>query len=62
MDAASQRLEERVERLESALEALQDQLHRESQRRDEQIAELRRQVRPEELARELSDDARRRGL
>lgn len=57
-----QSLEQRVAHLEAALEALQDQLHRESQRRDNEIAELHRQLRPEELARELSDDARRRGL
>ena len=60
--AAPQTLEQRVAHLEAALEALQDQLHRESQRRDHELADLRHQLRPEELARELSEDARRRGL
>jgi vacuolar-type H+-ATPase subunit I/STV1 len=49
----------RIQRLEQAFEGLQDAVHRESQRRDEEIAALRRQVQPEAMARSLSDDARR---
>ena len=55
-------LERRLERLEQALEGLQDSVHRESHRRDEEIAELKRQVQPHTMARSLSDDARKRGL
>jgi hypothetical protein len=53
---------DRVARLEAAVEALQDQLHRESERHQREVAELRRQLKPEELARALSADARRRGI
>jgi hypothetical protein len=56
------KLRQRLERLESELEGLQDSVHRESQRRDAEIAELRRQAAPHAMARSLSDDARRRGL
>ncbi|HEU4974191.1 MAG TPA: hypothetical protein VFT50_03825 [Baekduia sp.] len=52
----------RVRRLEALVEALQDQVHRESERHDREIAELGRQLRPEAIARSLSDDRRRRGL
>jgi hypothetical protein len=55
-------LRSRVERLERALEALQDQVHRESKRHDDELAELRHSLRPGEIARSLSEDARRRGL
>jgi hypothetical protein len=55
-------LARRIERLEAALEGLQDSIHREAQRRDGEIADLRRQGSPDAIARALSDDARRRGL
>jgi hypothetical protein len=48
--------------LEELLEGLQDAVHRESVRRDHEAAELQRQISPAELARALSEDARRRGL
>lgn len=59
-DAAD--LADRVRRLETTVEALQDQVHRQSQRHEREVAELRRSLRPEELVRALSADARRRGL
>ena len=55
-------LEGRVADLEGVVEGLQDAIHRESVRRDEQSARLERKVEPRELARALSDDARERGL
>jgi hypothetical protein len=54
--------ERRLAHLESALEGLQDAVHRESVRRNEQTAELRNRTEPGEMARALSDDARERGL
>ena len=61
-DASVTELGRRVDRLEAQLEALQDAVHRESIRRDEQQARLERKTEPDELARSLSSDARRRGL
>jgi uncharacterized coiled-coil protein SlyX len=55
-------LEGRVADLEGLVEGLQDAVHRESVRRDEQASRLERRVEPRELARALSDDARERGL
>ena len=55
-------LEGRVADLEGMVEGLQDAVHRDSVRRDEQSARLERKVEPRELARALSDDARERGL
>jgi hypothetical protein len=52
----------RVERLEQMVEGLQDQVYRRAQQDDERFAELQRSVQPDELARALSDDARRRGI
>ena len=52
----------RVDRLETQLEALQDAVHRDAVRRDEQQAQLERKTEPDEIARALSNDARRRGL
>jgi len=57
-----ERLAERLDRLEQQLEALQDSVHRDSRRRDDEIAWLRRAIQPDAMARSLSDDARRRGL
>jgi hypothetical protein len=56
------RLAARVERLEAALEGLQDALYRQAVLEDENIGELRRRTQPRQMARELSQDARRRGL
>jgi uncharacterized coiled-coil protein SlyX len=55
-------LERRVSHLEELLEGLQDAVHRESVRRDEEAARLQRRTEPREIARALSDDARKRGL
>jgi uncharacterized protein YlxW (UPF0749 family) len=57
-----QRLQQRVEHLEHQLQGLQDSIHRESRRRDEEMKALQRKLQPGEMARSLSDDARRRGL
>jgi hypothetical protein len=57
-----QRLQQRVQHLEHELQGLQDSVHRESRRRDEEMKDLQRKLQPGELARSLSDDARRRGL
>jgi uncharacterized coiled-coil protein SlyX len=57
-----QALDARIEHLEAALEGLQDALYRQSVREDETRADLRRRTEPERIARELSADARRRGL
>ena len=61
-DDSVTRLGRRVDRLEAQLEALQDAVHRDAIRRDEQQARLERKTEPDELARALSSDARRRGL
>jgi uncharacterized coiled-coil protein SlyX len=55
-------LERQVAHLEELVEGLQDAVHRESIRRDEEAAEVQRRMAPEELARALSEDARKRGL
>jgi uncharacterized coiled-coil protein SlyX len=55
-------LEGRVADLEGLVEGLQDAVHRDSMRRDEQAARMDRKTEPRELARALSDDARERGL
>ena len=52
----------RLERLEQMLEALQDQVYRRAQQDDERFADLHRSVQPDELARALNEDARRRGI
>jgi predicted RNase H-like nuclease (RuvC/YqgF family) len=51
----------RVEHLEAELERLQDAVYRQAVREQEKIGELRRRTEPEQLARELGRDARRRG-
>jgi hypothetical protein len=65
-DAAWERrletLEARMEHLERELEGLQDALYRQSTLEDENIGELRRRIAPERLARDLDQDARKRGL
>jgi hypothetical protein len=57
-----QAVDARMEHLEATLEALQDALYRQAQRGDDTHAELRRRTDPDRIARELSADARRRGL
>jgi len=54
-------LEARIEHLDSELEGLQDAVYRRAVREDESIAELRRRMEPEQLERDLSRNARRRG-
>jgi hypothetical protein len=55
-------LNARVEHLEKELEGLQDAVYRRATLGDEQIGDLRRRMEPERLARDLNEDARRRGL
>jgi hypothetical protein len=55
-------LEARMTHLEAALEGLQDALYRQAVRQDESSAELHGRTEPGRIARELSADARRRGL
>jgi uncharacterized coiled-coil protein SlyX len=55
-------LEHRVAHLESLVEGIQDSIHRESRRRDDQADRLERRTEPRLLAKLLSEDARRRGL
>jgi hypothetical protein len=61
-DARIETLERRIGRLEAVVEGLQDALHREAVRRDQQAARLETKTEPREMARALSEDARRRGL
>jgi hypothetical protein len=55
-------LEARLEHLEPALEGLQDAVYRQSLLESRQIAELGRRTEPHEMARALSEDARRHGV
>jgi hypothetical protein len=55
-------LEARVGHLEAALEGLQDAVYRQSVLEDHKIAELGRRTEPHEMARALSEDARRHGV
>jgi hypothetical protein len=55
-------LEARIEHLETAHEGLQDAVHRRAILEDEHIGELHRRTEPNQIARELSRDARKRGL
>jgi hypothetical protein len=57
-----QALDARMDHLEAALEGLQDALYRQSVREDESRTELHERTEPDRIARELSADARRRGL
>jgi uncharacterized coiled-coil protein SlyX len=61
-DARVAGLESRIGHLEAALEGLQDAVHREAVRHDHDTAELHKRLEPSIIARELSEDARRRGL
>jgi hypothetical protein len=55
-------IEARIEHLESELQGLQDAVHRQAMLEGERIEELRARTAPAQLARDLSEDARRRGL
>ena len=55
-------LERRLMHLEAEFEGLQDAVHRESTRQNEEIAALRHRTEPREQARTLTDDARKRGI
>jgi uncharacterized coiled-coil protein SlyX len=55
-------LEARIEHLEVALEGLQDAVYRQAVMEEQKLGEIRRRIAPEQMARELSRDARRRGL
>lgn len=55
-------LEARTKHLELVLEGLQDAVHRRAVREDESIDELRRRTEPDQIARDLSRNARTRGL
>ena len=55
-------LEARVQHLEAELEGLQDAVYRRAVLEDAHIDELRTRIAPEQLARDLSQDARKRGL
>jgi hypothetical protein len=62
-DAAGvQALQARVEHLEHLVEALQDSVHRDSERYGERITELEARTQPGALSVALSKDARDRGL
>jgi hypothetical protein len=61
-DEAELVLYQRIDHLETELQALQDAVYRDMKRHDAQIAELRQMIEPSTLARALSEDARRRGL
>jgi hypothetical protein len=55
-------LEARMEHLERQLEGLQDAVYRQATLEDGNIGELRRRTEPQQMARDLDRDARRRGL
>ncbi len=57
-----QALQERLDHLEQLVEALQDSVHRDSDRHSKRIAELEAQTRPGALGIALSKDVRDRGL
>jgi hypothetical protein len=55
-------LEARMEHLEAELEGLQDAVYRQAVLEGKHVEALRRRTSPQQLSRDLSDDARRRGL
>jgi hypothetical protein len=61
-DARIERIEARLEQLEAVVEGLQDSVYREAQRQDDRMEELRARTEPAEIAKALSEDARKRGL
>jgi hypothetical protein len=62
LDRRVQALETRLAHLETSHEGLQDGVYRQALLEDQNIGALRRRLAPRHLARDLSDDARRRGL
>ncbi len=58
----AQALEVRIDHLEQLVEALQDSVHRESERHGKRLAELEARIQPAALGLALSRDARERGL
>jgi hypothetical protein len=52
----------RLDALEAMVEGLQDSVDRQVRRQDERLDEMARRIAPDELARSLSADARKRGL
>jgi hypothetical protein len=52
----------RVEHLEAELEGLQDAVYRQALLEHKNIGELRRRTQPEQIAHDLGEDARTRGL
>jgi hypothetical protein len=52
----------RLDRLEAMVEGLQDAVHRDAQRQDQRIEDLNQRMQPGQIAKALSDDARKRGL
>jgi hypothetical protein len=62
LEARLAAVEERLGHLERAHEGLQDAVYRQSVLEHENISELRRKIEPSRVARDLSEDARRRGL
>ena len=61
-EAALRDLQGRVDHLETQLEALQDAVYRQAREQADQITDLRSRTQPAQIARDLSEDARRRGL
>jgi hypothetical protein len=55
-------LEGRIAHLEQLVEGLQDSVHREAERHEKLIAELKAQVQPGAISAALAKDARSRGL
>jgi len=55
-------MQARIAHLEQLVEALQDSVHRESERHSKRVAELEAQIQPAALSVALSKDARERGL
>jgi uncharacterized coiled-coil protein SlyX len=55
-------LERRIDQIEGLVEGLQDAVHREWLRHDKQAADLERKTEPQQIARALTEDARKRGL
>lgn len=55
-------LRERLNALESMVEGLQDAVYRQSVQLDRRFDGLERRLGPDEMARALSEDARKRGL
>jgi hypothetical protein len=51
-----------MEHLEAELEGLQDAVYRQAVLEGKHVEALRRRTSPQQLSRDLSDDARRRGL